>query len=405
MTQALNFKVTGSDLLQSYKNTRNHSQSICANLTDEDVQAQSMADASPLKWHLAHTTWAFETFILKPFVNDYRTFDDSYEYLFNSYYNAIGAQFPRPQRGLLTRPDRQTVNHYRNHVDHAMEKLFFEFAEIKPDIQKKLIPLIKLTINHEQQHQELMLTDLKHLFSFNPQFPVYSDIEQFEPCEKSEAIRFEAGQYSIGHQQEEFYFDNEGPQHQCYLQDYTIDSHLISNGDFLEFINDGGYQSPQYWLSEAWQKINQNSVSHPLYWKKIKGQWHEYTLNGLKPVMPRLPVKHVNFFEANAFANWRGKRLPTEQEWETAVRSQHPQLKQCFGQLWQWTSSSYSAYPGFKPLEGAVGEYNGKFMVNQYVLRGGSIATPANHIRPSYRNFFYPDASWQFSGIRLAESI
>ncbi len=392
-----------NQLLESFNLTRNHSLALCQGLSEEDLQAQSMADASPLKWHLAHTSWAFETFVLKPYARAYQPFDANFEYLFNSYYNAIGEQFPRAQRGLLTRPDIKTVLKYRQHVDRAMAQFISQqLADIAES--EACWQLVLLTINHEQQHQELMLTDLKHLLFVNPTFPVYRDIEKLVPCKNNQPIEFAGGLYSIGHHNEAFYFDNEGPPHNYYVEPFKLDSALVSNADYVEFIDDGGYHNPANWLSEAWQKINLTNQRQPFYWVTKDAQWHQYTMAGLQPLQPDRPVQHLNYFEANAYANWKGKRLPTEQQWEVAARSNHPALSQMFGQLWQWTSSSYSAYPGFKPAYGAIGEYNGKFMVNQYVLRGGSIATPLGHIRPSYRNFFYPDASWQFSGIRLAET-
>ncbi len=397
-----------SQLIKHFDTTRQYSTAICAQLTSEDLQAQSMTDASPLKWHLAHTTWAFETFICKPAIKNYTQFNSTFEYLFNSYYNAVGKQYSRAHRGLLTRPSYQEVLNYREHVDRAIHQ-FFEQLDTA---NHHLIALFELLINHEQQHQELMFTDLKHLFSFNPlspQLPVYGEkIESsLTQCQSENltSISFNEDLYPIGHNNEPFYFDNEGPQHRVFLQAFSIDSQLASNADYLAFIDDGGYQKAEYWLSEAWYQIKQNNTKHPIYWQNNNNQWFEHTLTGKQPININEPVKHVNYFEANAFANWKNKRLPTEQEWEVAARSNAQNLTQMLNQLWQWTSSSYNAYPGFKPVEGAIGEYNGKFMVNQYVLRGGSIATPDKHIRPSYRNFFYPSASWQFSGIRLAESI
>ncbi|TQV73019.1 ergothioneine biosynthesis protein EgtB [Aliikangiella marina] len=396
---------TSGTLLKQYQETRNYSIQICEGLSDEDLQAQSMADASPLKWHLAHTTWAFETFLLKTYLVEYEAYDPLYEYLFNSYYNAIGEQYPRPQRGLITRPSRETVYAYRRYVDNAMEQLITNIDTQSMDDHEACTDLLRLMINHEQQHQELMLTDFKHLLSFNPAYPKYRDVENLSVVEDNQMLAFEGGLVNIGHQDETFYFDNEGPRHAYFLNPYKLASRLVTNGEYLNFVESGGYQEPSFWLSEAWQKIKQTGNTQPLYWQQIDGKWFEYTLNGLIPLNHDCPVKHVNYFEATAFANWKDKRLPTEQEWEASVSSNDLRLKQTFNQLWQWTSSSYNAFPGFKPKTGAVGEYNGKFMVNQYVLRGGSIATPPGHIRASYRNFFYPDASWQFTGIRLAETI
>ncbi|MET1253977.1 ergothioneine biosynthesis protein EgtB [Aliikangiella maris] len=395
-----------SELTDVFLSTRQSSLTICQNLSAEDLQAQSMPDASPLKWHLAHTSWAFETFILKPHKNNYQVFDKDYEYLFNSYYNAVGQQFPRPQRGLLTRPDLSTIFQYRKYIDEQMLALLTSpNAHVINLTHQQLEQLVLLFINHEQQHQELMLTDLKHLLSINPTYPSVDYIETLTPSKNKQMLEIDAGLFSIGHNNETFYFDNEGPRHQFYVNAFRIATELVSNAEYLAFIEDNGYQTPDHWLSEAWQKINANNINHPLYWVKKENQWFEYTLSGLVPLNLHQPVKHISYFEANAFANWCDKRLPTEQEWEVAARNHGDQLQQLFNQLWQWTSSSYAAYPGFTPPPGAIGEYNGKFMVNQYVLRGGSIVTPAGHIRCSYRNFFYPDACWQYSGIRLAETI
>lgn len=400
---------------------RQASVAIVRPLSEEDMQIQSMPEASPSKWHLAHTSWAFETFVLKPYLDSYEPYDPQYEYLFNSYYNAIGEQYPRSQRGLLSRPGFQEIMRYRSHVDSAMSELF---SDLTIDGNQALLDLISLTINHEQQHQELMLTDLKHAFFNNPSYPKYveSSPRIYNPSQLSWSA-FPEGLYKIGHNNESFYFDNEGPQHQIYLQPFQISSRLVTAGEYIQFIDNGGYQEPSFWLSEAWSKINEQNIKAPFYWVKKNKRWYQFTLSGLQPIDLNSPVMHVNYFEASAFANSVGKRLPTEQEWEVAAKQvevngtffdhkyMHPcsakgnSLEQMFGELWQWTSSSYNAYPGFKIPNGAIGEYNGKFMVNQYVLRGGSIATPRGHIRASYRNFFYPDASWQFSGIRLAESL
>ena len=418
----LDFKSLSSQFLT----TRKISIQIAEPLSEQDMQIQSMPEASPTKWHLAHTSWAFETFILKNYLSGYEVFNPQFEYLYNSYYNSIGEQFPRAQRGLLSRPDSNIINQYRKYVDDAMLNLLKgkNQKDKKHHDNKELYNLTQLMINHEQQHQELMLTDLKHALFINPDYPIYS------PCstpnyKKTELqwLNFDAGLYQIGAQTDGFYFDNEGPQHQVYLPAFQLSSRLVSCGEYLQFIEDGGYQEPSFWLSEAWSKIQEQNISSPYYWIKKEKTWHHYTLSGLVPLDLDSPVMHVNYFEANAYANYKNKRLPTEQEWEVAAQNMtisgtffdfnklHPtttkgnQLEQMFGELWQWTSSSYAAYPGFKTPQGAIGEYNGKFMVNQYVLKGGSIATPKNHIRASYRNFFYPDASWQYTGIRLAESL
>lgn len=366
-----------------------------------------MSDASPVKWHLAHSSWAFETFILKNQVKSYRVFDPDFEYLFNSYYNAVGKQFPRTQRGLLSRPSYQTIITYRKHVDNAICELI-ENSEIPANT--KTAQLITLLINHEQQHQELMMSDLKHALFQNPTFPEYKpnsrtnhrDLYIDQPLTW---IEFSAGLYDIGHQSEAFYFDNEGPQHKSYLENFKLASRLVSNGEYLNFVESGGYQDASYWLSEAWGLIKNKETTAPLYWIKKDNKWFQYTLFGLQPLDLNKPAQHISYFEANAYATSVNKRLPTEQEWEVAARigQTRTELIQMFNQLWQWTSSSYCAYPKFKTVDGAIGEYNGKFMVNQYVLRGGSKVTPKGHIRPSYRNFFYPNASWQYSGIRLAD--
>jgi ergothioneine biosynthesis protein EgtB len=408
--------------LQDYRNVRQASCQLASQLTEQDMQLQSMPDASPTKWHLAHTSWAFETFLLKPHLHSYQVFQPEYEYLFNSYYNAIGEQFSRPHRGLLSRPSSNEVYEYRNHIDRHMEKLLNNGSN-------DLVALVRLMINHEQQHQELMLTDILHAFSHNPLYPAYQKVKTLvvgsdDVPPPMTWTSFAAGLYSIGHNNEDFYFDNEGPQHQFYLEPFQLANRLVTCGEYLDFMLQGGYQESSFWLSEAWYQLQQTQSDSPLYWIKRKNQWFLFTLAGLVPIDLNAPVSHISFFEANAYAASVAKRLPTEQEWEVASRTvEQPvktnntslrlfakgasgsELKQMFAELWQWTSSSYNAYPGFKPNHGAIGEYNGKFMVNQYVLRGGSFVTPAGHIRPSYRNFFYPDAKWQFTGIRLAESL
>ncbi|MDQ7049875.1 MAG: ergothioneine biosynthesis protein EgtB, partial [Enterobacterales bacterium] len=370
-----------AQLNQSYKDVRQASRDFCSNLTADDMQIQSMTDTSPVKWHLAHTSWAFETFILKPYLAHYRPFDALFEYLFNSYYNAIGEQYPRAQRGCLSRPSINQVVAYRQYVDAAMQQLF---EQCKGKDASGISPLIRLLINHEQQHQELMVTDLKHGFYLNPSFPAVFDQTPIDHANKTMSwIEFSAGNYPIGHQNESFYFDNEAPPHQVYLQPFKFASRLVTNGEYLQFIQAGGYQSPQFWLSEAWQKIKQSNTSAPLYWLKKDNRWYHYTLAGLLPIDWEQPVSHISYFEANAYAASQNMRLATEQEWETAARSiqENPnsKIEQIFNCLWQWTTSAYCAYPGFKAAEGAIGEYNGKFMVNQYVLRGGSKHTPSDH--------------------------
>jgi ergothioneine biosynthesis protein EgtB len=385
-----------------------------------------MTEASPVRWHLAHTTWFFETFVLKRMDQQYELFDPAYEVLFNSYYNAVGEQFPRPQRGLLTRPTVREVYAYRSAIDERMQKAF------ESGLDEQLLGIVEIGLHHEQQHQELLLTDLKHAFSFNPLHPVYRETESMaatEP-EPAEWRRFDEGIYWIGHEaaQEEspaFAYDNEGPRHKAYLQGFELSDRLVTNAEYLGFIADGGYRDPRWWLSEGWAVVNERKWEHPLYWRRRGDDWFIMTLSGLRPLEPAAPVCHVSYYEADAFAAWAGCRLPREEEWEVAARDlvmrgnfveselYHPvatdegadqsALRQCFGDVWEWTMSPYAPYPGFKAAEGALGEYNGKFMCNQYVLRGGSCATSASHIRPTYRNFFPADARWQFSGIRLAK--
>ncbi len=407
-------------IIDRFAQTRGRSLDLCARLTPEDMQVQSMEDASPAKWHLAHTTWFFETFILKPWAAGYSEFDRDFEYLFNSYYNGIGPQFKRANRGLVTRPSLDAVFAYRNHVDEAIRALHPErngFSEIQP--------LLELGIQHEQQHQELILTDLQHAFFQNPKFPCVAPdqhVETIRHASPLQWIAFDAGIYAIGCTGDKFHFDNETPQHRTFLEAFRLASRLTTNAEYLSFIESRGYERPEFWLSEAWQMLQTNPRIAPLYWQKRGNEWFQFTLRGLQRLDPAAPVMHVNYYEADAFARWAGKRLPTEQEWEVAagslelgsnLRHSTPTLSpeydgrnltQMFNCRWQWTSSSYAPYPGYRPLPGTVGEYNGKFMVNQYVLRGGSVATPEGHIRKTYRNFFCPGASWQFSGLRLAES-
>lgn len=401
-----------------YQAVRDASLALAAPLTPEDCALQSMPDASPVKWHLAHPTWFFETFVLTPHVPGYRLFDPAYGYLFNSYYNAIGARHPRPERGLLSRPSLEDVLAYRRHVDDAMLGVLE-----KQGTQENLV---ELGLHHEQQHQELILTDLKHLLSKNPLRPAYAKpwpLASIEPRRRG-WVAIAEGRYEVGHAGEGFAFDNEGPRHRVWLDAFAIATHPVTHGDWIEFMDDGGYQRPELWLSAGWDAVQARGWRAPLYWEQRDGAWHTFTLHGMAPVDPLTPVCHVSFYEAEAFARWANERLPTEFEWEVASREAslegnfvesgtlHPlplrkapargKTAQMFGDVWEWTRSDYGPYPGFRIAEGAVGEYNGKFMSGQYVLRGGSCATPQSHIRATYRNFFPPDARWQFSGLRLA---
>jgi ergothioneine biosynthesis protein EgtB len=403
-------------LIEQYLSTRKLPEQIVAGMTAEDMQVQSMPDASPAKWHLAHTTWFFETFILNN-VNGYQPFHEHFNVLFNSYYNSVGEQFKRPSRGVLSRPSVEEILAYRHYVDDAMCK------HLAGEINNDEWSIITLGINHEQQHQELMFTDIKHAFSLNPMYPAllrqhYTD----GPAQALKFISFDGGLYECGADavNGEFCFDNETPQHQVYLAPFKLASRTVTNSEYAEFIAEGGYTNPLLWLSDGWAWIKEHQHTQPVYWKEQEGERSEFTLAGLQPLQPNAPVCHVNYYEACAYAAWAGKRLPTEFEWEVAAKSQpvegnmldmnvlHPQvakhsgLTQLFGDVWEWTSSAYAAYPGYQPAHGALGEYNGKFMCGQYVLRGGSCVTPPGHIRSTYRNFFYPHSFWQFSGIRLA---
>jgi ergothioneine biosynthesis protein EgtB len=383
--------------LEAFRAIRAETERRATPLSAEDQVIQSMPDASPTKWHRAHVTWFFEQFLLRPFAPGYRVFDERFAYLFNSYYVAAGPRKARPQRGLITRPTASEVGAYRAHVDAAI-CLLIESAE---DLSK-LIPIIEIGLNHEQQHQELLLTDILHAFSFNETYPAYNANWQWpQTSVKGAAKDAIAGIHTIGHNGDGFCFDNEQPPHQVVLRPVRLSPSLVTNGEWLEFIADGGYTAPTLWLSDGWATVEAQHWEAPGYWRKVDGVWLSMTLGGLRPIDPAAPVCHVSYYEADAYARWAGKDLPTEEEWEVAAKS--GLLADAFGIVWQWTRSAYTPYPGYKAAPGALGEYNGKFMVNQMVLRGSSLATPDCHSRPSYRNFFYPAARWQFAGLRLAE--
>lgn len=396
----------------AFDHVRQRSLHLAEPLSAEDCCAQSMPDASPVKWHLAHTTWFFETFILEPREANFQPFHPAFRVLFNSYYNGVGAKHPRAQRGLLTRPSLETVLAYRADVDRRMTRLL----ATRPG-DAELAALVELGLQHEQQHQELLLTDVKHLLAQSPLYPAYLDSPLPASCPPAppDWIAFEGGLAEIGHTGAGFAFDNELPRHRQYVAPFALASRLVTNGEYLEFVEAGGYRDPALWLSEGWDLVAKGTLQHPLYWVNDDGRWLEFTLHGLLPLDPARPATHISLYEADAYARWRGARLPTEGEWEFAARDAtlscgdlHPRaagsagLAQMFGECWQWTASSYAPYPGFAPAPGAIGEYNGKFMINQYVLRGSSCATPHGHARASYRNFFPAGARWQFTGIRLA---
>jgi len=416
-----------SALIEGYERVRQISLALAAPLSDEDCQVQSMPDASPTKWHLAHVTWFFETFILERFEPGFRAFEPMFRVLFNSYYQGVGERHPRAQRGLITSPTMAEVKRYRANVDERIAALL----AARPD-ERGLVELVTLGLHHEQQHQELLLTDIKHVLSFNPMHPPYAKrwpIGAVNP----KPLRwhaYEGALFDIGHDATSdgcFCFDNETPRHKGYLTDFEVASRPVSNDEFLAFIDDGGYQRPELWLSMGWDWVQAGGRKAPLYWHCDQGRWLAHTLQGSVEIDPHTPACHLSFFEADAYARWAGARLPTEAEWEVAARklgrpaSKHDNFAdrgafhplpsavhdddepiQLFGDVWEWTQSNYSPYPGYRPLPGAVGEYNGKFMCNQFVLRGGSCATPTGHVRASYRNFFPPDAQWQFTGLRLA---
>jgi len=411
------------NLTDYFARVRNQSAALCEPLEVEDFGIQSMPDASPIKWHLAHTSWFFETMLLQPYLSDYASFNDAFAHLFNSYYESFGTFHPRPERGLLSRPTVKEVFAYRAHVDAAMGALLAqEDHDNRDDIGMRTV----LGLNHEQQHQELMLTDIKHAFFKNPLRPAYRTAAAPAPADSApspEWLTLDGGLVQIGHEGAAFAYDNESPRHKAYLTPYALAGAPVTNGEYLAFIEADGYRDPDLWLSDAWATIKSEGWCAPLYWEqRSDGDWWRHTLSGMQPVDLVAPVSHVSFYEAAAFARWRGKRLPTEAEWEHAAsqfgREGHfadsgildPRSlqgdaanHQFFGDVWEWTASPYCEYPGYQRLSGPFGEYNGKFMSSQMVLRGGSCVTPSDHIRPSYRNFFYPQTRWQFSGFRLAE--
>ena len=414
-------------LINKYKTVRNFTEKLCVNLAIEDYVIQSMPDVSPTKWHLAHTTWFFETFILRDAVEDYRPFASIYSYLFNSYYVQAGERFARSRRGLLSRPTVEETFKYRNHVDDSMLNFLENYTD---KILMKFSFLCELGLNHEQQHQELMVADIKHIFSINPLHPKYVANESpfnEEVAPQPDWVQVYGGIYEIGNDGNSFTFDNETPRHKTYLEPFQISSELVSNYEYLNFMESGGYERPELWLSDGWTIVENEKWCAPLYWQKIDGEWWNYNLSGFQKINLNEPVCHVSFYEADAFAKWKQARLPSEAEWEIAsaeidingnfAESEifHPvpssstnhnsKIHQMFGDVWEWTNSSYSPYPGYKTLPGALGEYNSKFMSNQMVLRGGSCATPLTHIRKTYRNFFPPATKWQFMGIRIAKDM
>ena len=408
-----------------FRKVRAATESLCRPLATDDYALQSMPDASPAKWHIAHTSWFFEEFVLQAALEGYRFHDASFRYLFNSYYESVGPRHSRPERGLLSRPTTEQVWAYRAYVDEEMQALL-DRNSLSPELQQ----VITIGLHHEQQHQELFLTDIKHLFSRNPLRPLYASVA-VPPRNLATAplsfLEFDGGLVDIGHQGEGFCFDNELGRHKVFLEPYRLANRVATNGEYLEFIREGGYERADHWLSDGWACVQREHWRHPLYWSDALDR--EFTLAGERELDPSAPVCHLSYFEADAFARWAGGRLPTEFEWEHAANGlslqgnfvedgewrpiaarpsaslTRPPLTQMFGDVWEWTSSAYAPYPRFQPLNGALGEYNGKFMVSQQVLRGGSCATPRSHIRATYRNFFYPTARWQFSGVRLAAEV
>ncbi len=388
-------QVTQAAAARAFVSVRQYTEALCKHLTAEDQCIQSMPDASPAKWHRAHTTWFFEQFVLIPHLPRYRRFSEDFAYLFNSYYEAVGERQPRFARGMITRPGANEVSAYRAHVDGAMQTLL-------EDPVPGVAELVVLGLHHEQQHQELLVTDMLHGLSQNPLRPAMNPAWQEPPAADpgERFVSFRGGLLRFGHDRADFAFDNEGPAHTAFLQPFRFAAGLVRNSAWLGFMADGGYRTPTLWMADGWAQVQQNGWQAPLHWRLHDGAWHLFTPRGETVVDPEEPVRHISWYEADAFARWAGARLPTEFEWEAA--SQHPDITEQDSHVWQWTGSAYLPYPGFRPPAGAIGEYNGKFMINQMVLRGGSMATSPGHIRPTYRNFFHPDRRWQFSGLRLA---
>lgn len=414
----------GEALAASYREVRDFTERLTEGLAPEDMVVQSMPDVSPTKWHLAHTTWFFERFVLMEHLGGYTPLHEIYLYLFNSYYQQAGERHCRDQRGYISRPTMAEVTAYRRHVDRAMGELLGSAADER---LTTVAPLIVLGLHHEQQHQELLVTDIKHVFSVNPLRPVYAeDVVKSagRPSRPLDWVRFEGGVHEIGHRGGDFAYDNEGPRHRQFMEPFELADRLVTCGEYLEFMEDGGYRRPELWLSLGWATVQEKGWTEPYYWEQREGRWVIFTLEGMREVNLHEPICHLSYFEADAFARWADARLPTEAEWEIAATALpvegnfveegrfHPSvapadagLRQMYGDVWEWTASPYTPYPGFRPAPGAVGEYNGKFMCNQLVLRGGSCATSRSHIRPTYRNFFPPEATWQFTGVRLARDI